>query len=829
MMQGDAQMRVRFLVNRSSQKILYMEAGKEFVDMLFGFLQSPVATILSGLRKQADMEVGSARSMEPALGNMSNVYESLRRMSSSSLLVPKEGLLSPPCPSQLIDCTSNESPSKLLQFLPTTIAAEPPQAPQVLSVVYRCQNNSNHLRYVYWESGIDCKECAVSPINVIDGSTARPILTSAMSIIDSPPASFAAVAKEAAAAKSDAVHHEGGYVQRYLSVLLIIFVRALVETKHGRHIKTLRIDHGGEYTSHAFKDLCLSVGICHEFSITDHPQQNGHVERKNHTLFEAARAMLLKASLPDAYWEEATATACYIQNRISSTRNPTTTPYTLWHGHPPHLGHLHIFGSIAYPLVTQSLSKLSPRAQRTIFVGYSDRFGIKAYRLYIQDHHKFIFARSVVFDEEFILSGKSSPPVHTTFSSPPSSVHSSHQSSLAASPTHTPMQNSYPYGHNFEPPLSIEKLSFITHQPLHARRSHAQPISNSPTPPLAPIPSQLTPLRTPAATTSITPQTLSTPLSSLPLICRPRSPHSPTITSSPHQTPASSLRQSSFLFHGQSNMECALQTAHKSTTPSPLSPHRKPLPPLLPASPSPSPSFFRDSHVTSPSSPIPIDINKFESNNSTSTTSPPQHTSTLHSDQAASSSHGHTRSLHKIYEAANFYAVLTTEIILEHPQEPLEDALPLSVHDALASSKSKVWHAAILDELQALEAANTWELVPLPEHHNIVSYKWLLKKKYHPNGSVDRYKARLVARGFTQQEGVDYFDTYSPVLGMTAFWVLIALAAKFNLLLHHLDIKTAFLHGFLQELIFMLQPPHFEDPHHHDYVCKLNKPIYGLK
>ncbi|MCO5551120.1 hypothetical protein L7F22_004617 [Adiantum nelumboides] len=534
--------------------------------------------------------------------------------------------------------------------------------------------------------------------------------------------------------------------------------------------------------------------------------------------------MVLQASLPDAYWEEATATVCYIQNRILSTHNPTTMPYTLWHSHPPHLGHLCIFGSIAYPLVTQPLSKLSPRAQRTIFVGYGDRFGIKAYRFYIQDHHKFIFARTVVFDEEFILSGKSSPPVHTTFSSPPSSFHSSHQSSLAASPTHTPMQNSYPSGHNFEPPLSIRRLSFITHPPPHARRSHAQPIGNSPTPPLAPIPSQLTPFPTPAATTSITPQTFSAPLSSLPLICRPRSPHSPTVTFSPRQTPASSLRQSLFLLHGHSNMERALQTAHKSTTPSPLSPHRKPLPPLLSASPSPLPSFFRNSHVTSPRSPILIDINKFESHNSTSTTSPPQHTSTLHLDQAASSSHGRTRSLSEIYEATSFSAVLTNDTIVEHPQEPLEDALPLSVHDALASSESKEWHAAILDELQALEAANTWELVPPPEHHNIVSCKWLLKKKYHSNGLVDRYKERLVARGFTQQEGVDYFDTYSSVLDMTAFRVL---TAKFNLLLHHLDIKIAFLHGFLQELIYMLQPLHYEDPHHPDYVCKLNKPVFG--
>ncbi|MCO5580351.1 hypothetical protein L7F22_034217 [Adiantum nelumboides] len=169
---------------------------------------------------------------------------------------------------------------------------------------------------------------------------------------------------------------------------------------------------------------------------------------------------------------------------------------------------------------------------------------------------------------------------------------------------------------------------------------------------------------------------------------------------------------------------------------------------------------------TSPSSPIPTDIDKVEPHNSTSTTLPSQHTLTVHLDQAASSSHGRTRSLCEICEATSFSVVLTNETILEHPQEPLEDALPLYVLDALASSESKEWHAALLDELQALETVNTWELVPPPEHHNIVSYKWLLKKRYHADGSVDRYKARLAARGFTQQEGVDYFDTYFPILAL---------------------------------------------------------------
>ena len=99
--------------------------------------------------------------------------------------------------------------------------------------------------------------------------------------------------------------------------------------------------------------------------------------------------MLSHAQLPHAYWEEATATACYIQNRVTSS---ATTPYALWYGHTPNLAHLRIFGSPAYALDTRPPSKLDPKAIKSIFVGYGDRFGIKAYRLYLPTTHKFLFS-----------------------------------------------------------------------------------------------------------------------------------------------------------------------------------------------------------------------------------------------------------------------------------------------------------------------------------------------------------------------------------------------------------------------------------------------------
>ncbi|MCO5546868.1 hypothetical protein L7F22_000305 [Adiantum nelumboides] len=148
----------------------------------------------------------------------------------------------------------------------------------------------------------------------------------------------------------------------------------------------------------------------------------------------------------------------------------------------------------------------------------------------------------------------------------------------------------------------------------------------------------------------------------------------------------------------------------------------------------------------------------------------------------------------------------------------IEDHLPLSINDALQSSEGEQWFNAIQEELQAHALAKTWCLVLQPDHHNTVSSKWLLKKKYNPDGSINRFKACLVVCGFSQRYGVDYFDMYSPVLGMASFRMLIAIAAKFNLPLHHLDVKIAFLHGHLYEEVYMTQPPHFAHLQYPHYV-----------
>jgi hypothetical protein len=120
-------------------------------------------------------------------------------------------------------------------------------------------------------------------------------------------------------------------------------------------------------------------------------------------------------------------------------------------------------------------------------------------------------------------------------------------------------------------------------------------------------------------------------------------------------------------------------------------------------------------------------------------------------------------------------------------------------------------------------------LVPPPEGSNIVGSKWVPKVKRDANGNVDRHKARLVAQGYSQTQGIDYEEVFSPVARYSSIRTLLALANAHNLEIHQMDVKTAFLNGSIEHDIYMSQPEGFIDPDHPEYVCKLKKSIYGLK
>ncbi|KAL0298456.1 UNVERIFIED_CONTAM: Retrovirus-related Pol polyprotein from transposon TNT 1-94 [Sesamum radiatum] len=154
---------------------------------------------------------------------------------------------------------------------------------------------------------------------------------------------------------------------------------------------------------------------------------------------------------------------------------------------------------------------------------------------------------------------------------------------------------------------------------------------------------------------------------------------------------------------------------------------------------------------------------------------------------------------------------------------------PITFKDAMASSEAKQWKEAIKSEMDSIVSNRTWVLVDLPPGCTTIGCKWIFKKKLKPDGTIDKFKARLVAKDFKQKEGIDYFDTYFLVARLTTIRVLMALTLVYNLSIHQMDVKTALLYGELNEEIYMDQSEGFVAHGNEHKVCKLVKSLYGLK
>ncbi|KAH9679155.1 hypothetical protein KPL71_026007 [Citrus sinensis] len=160
----------------------------------------------------------------------------------------------------------------------------------------------------------------------------------------------------------------------------------------------------------------------------------------------------------------------------------------------------------------------------------------------------------------------------------------------------------------------------------------------------------------------------------------------------------------------------------------------------------------------------------------------------------------------------------------------IEEDEPKTYTEAVSSKDSKKWAAAMDEEMRSLIKNHTWDLIPKPAKKKIVGCKWIYKiKEGIPGVEPLRYKARLVAKGFTQKEGIDFNEVFSPVVRHSSLRILLALVAVNDMHLEHMDVKTAFLHGELEEMIVMAQPRGYEDSDKADYVCHLRKSLYGLK
>ena len=469
----------------------------------------------------------------------------------------------------------------------------------------------------------------------------------------------------------------------------------LVETSTGKRVQTLRTDNGGEFTSTAFSDFCASKGISRELPPPYTPERNGVAERRNRSLLDITRCLLLDKQLPAYLWGEAVKAAAEILNLRSTKRHPNKTPKELFTGKKPTVSHLKIFGSPAFAHIPKvARSKLSPRSEKCILLSFDT--SAKAYRCFRPFTRKVFISRDLFVDEAALL------PLHQ------------HADSSEPSPVDT--------------------------TPAPTKREDLQSSTD-----IFPVPSLSTPTIAP---------------------------------------------------HIDSPQDCAPSSStppHSSVSPFSTAPTES----LVPSSPT-------DTFPTSPATESPAPVS---SSPNSLLPDPPRRSDRIRR---------FPRHLHD-------YAA--------HLQLNPSDSVSEDLNDNITFKQAQLsphWRAAMQEEINSIYSNRTWSLVPLPPHTKAITSRWVFKTKLgidnHP-----RYKARLVARGFEQTSGVDFLETFAPVVRWETIRILLAIAVHLNWPLHQLDVLTAFLNGILREDVYMFQPPGFIKAGFEHLVCKLHKSLYGLK
>lgn len=214
-----------------------------------------------------------------------------------------------------------------------------------------------------------------------------------------------------------------------------------------------------------------------------------------------------------------------------------------------------------------------------------------------------------------------------------------------------------------------------------------------------------------------------------------------------------------------------------------------------------------------------------------------EYTTDHHEDEVTSESHGSedhdidareatsqqvVRRSERIKRAPDYFGE-RVNVINDRPSEPA------TLKEVYASPDKEKWFEAMEKEIKSLSENEVWDLVDLPEGRSPVGSKWVFKVKTGADGSIERYKARLVAQGYSQKFGTDYDETFCPVIRLESLRALIALAVQNDLELHQIDVTTAFLNGELEEEVYMKQPEGFIKRGKEHLVCKLKRSIYGLK
>ncbi|GJZ52465.1 retrovirus-related pol polyprotein from transposon TNT 1-94 [Tanacetum coccineum] len=405
-----------------------------------------------------------------------------------------------------------------------------------------------------------------------------------------------------------------------------------IQVRLNATVRNVRTDNGTEFVNQTLRDFYENVGISHQTSVARTPQQNDVVERRNRTLVEAARTMLIFSKAPLFLWAEAINTACYTQNRSLIRLRYNKTPYELMHDKKLDLSFFHVFGSLCYPTNdSEDLGKLNTKADIGIFVGYTPTK--KAFRIYNRRTRKIMETIHVTFDELIAMASEQFVPVVVA----PRAV------DIADSPVST----------------SIDQDAPLTNSTSQGSSSDVRPS------------------------------------------------HTP------------------FELIGR---------------------------------------WTKDHQIAN----VIGDLSRLV----------------------------FTRKQLKTDAVWCYFDALLTFVELKNFKQ--------------AMTKPS-WIDAMQEEIHEFERLYLWELVPCPDKVMLIKLKWIYKVNIDEFGGVLKNKARLVAQGFRQEEGIDFKESFAPVARIEAIHIFVANATHKNMTIYQMDVKTTFLNGELKEEVYVSQLEVFVD------------------
>ncbi|GJT01438.1 putative ribonuclease H-like domain-containing protein [Tanacetum coccineum] len=569
-------------------------------------------------------------------------------------------------------------------------------------------------------------------------------------------------------------------------------------------------------------EFCGNKGIKQEYSNARTPQQNGVAERMNMTLIEAARTMLADSLLPTTFWAEAVSTACYIFNRVRVTKPQNKTPYELLFGHKPIISYIRPFGCHVTILDTLSvLGKFDGKCDEGFLVGYS--LNSKAFRVYnlvtkkveVNLHVKFLEEKPNVkgvgyrwmFDIDYLTDSMNYIPVSLDNQSNPHAGTS--EVTNSAGTLQSPNANASEEADEDEElivvPTAIKHSAakvgprksstnskeekFLTElQNLQTQEKEAFSTGISEdTPEILAFRRDLDQLAqkhlrevtTDKATSTNSVNSGSEPANTQPADQDDSDMPELTIFNKPQKG----------IFDEASYDEEGM--VHDFNN----------LPTEVAVSPIPTLRI----HNIHPQSQILGDPKS-----SVQTRSRVKQTSGAHA--LVSYVQKQQRNNHKDQQHCLFACFLSQEE-------------PKKISEAL---KDDSWVEAMQEELLQFRLQQVWILVDLPHGAKVIGTKWVYRNKRDERGVVVRNKARLVAQGHRQEEGIDYDEVFAPVARIEAIRLFLAFASFMGFIVYQMDVKSAFLYGTIDEEVYVSQPPGFVDPDHPKKVYKVVKALYGL-